>query len=87
MTFLCDTIHIHEKNVDGCGGYADVFVQVGTTVTDKALKKLDEKLEEIKRTAFKNGDCLDTDDMVADAMNAVYGEGHWQVVCPHYVEF
>lgn len=81
-------LHIHEGNIDGCNGYADVlaFVQVSTeTNMAEKMKELKTNLTEIKKRCSE--ECLDTDDMVSIALKETFGEGNYWDAGASYVEF
>lgn len=63
-----------EDSFDSC---AQVIIMTEEAYDENKEKMLREALQHVKQTAAVNGDCLDTDDMVQDACNYVFGSGHW----------
>lgn len=60
---------ITEENVDGCGDYAQTAVSFDRKLESDEIDAFSVLLHEIKREAAKKDECLDTDDMVQEALN------------------
>lgn len=73
-----------EDSFDSC---AQVIVMTEAEYDENKEKMLREALQHVKQTAAVNGDCLDTDDMVQDACNYVFGSGHWTAHSYRDVQF
>ncbi len=73
-----------EDSFDSC---AQVIVMTEAEYDENKEKMLREALQHVKQTAAVNDDCLDTDDMVQDACNNVFGVGHWTAPSYRDVQF
>lgn len=60
---------IVEENIDGCGDYATEYVTSEYPLTQAEQQLLKECLDTVKQEAIKNDKCMDTSDMVSDAIN------------------
>lgn len=83
---LLDTlIHITEKNVDGCRTNADMYLIVSSEhpypVHDQKIL-LQITLRKIKERLIKEGENLDTFDMITNAANAVFGKNNYKIIHP-----
>ena len=85
------TYLITDTNISGCGGGLDdcaqVIVQVNSGYDIAKYTALQEELNRIKHSMSVTGDCLDSDDMIQDACNAVFGEGQWTALGYSSIEF
>lgn len=61
---------IRERNVDGCGGFADVLVRLREPLGSEQRKQLLTELMRIKSET----DCPDTDTVVHTALRNILGE-------------
>ena len=75
------TYLITDTNISGSGGGLDdcaqVIVQVNSGYDLAKSNALREELNRIKHSMSITGDCLDSDDLITDACDAVFGEGQW----------
>ena len=75
-------IKFTEENVDGCGGNAEVLVLINSDLclTNGYKTRLQNALKEIKaNTAAED---LDTDTMIAEAIEMVFGDEPWEYIFP-----
>ena len=71
-------IVFREENIDGCGDFADVLVNVKRPVTEQDKEALMAKLNEFKRQMREEDACYDTDKMVRWACDEVFGASNWK---------
>ena len=85
------TYLISDTNISGGGGGLDdcaqVIVQVNSGYDLAKFNALREELNRIKHSMSITGDCLDSDDMIMDACDAVFGEGQWTALGYASIEF
>ena len=85
------TYLISDTNISGSGGGLDdcaqVIVQVNSGYDLAKFNALREELNRIKHSMAVTGDCLDSDDMIMDACDAVFGEGQWTALAYASIEF
>lgn len=85
------TYLITDTNISGGGGGLDdcaqVIVQVNSGYDLAKFTALREELNRIKHSMSVTGDCIDSDDMIMDACNAVFGEGQWTALGYSSIEF
>lgn len=82
-----DVILFREENVNGCGDFADVFVHVDRTIEQKDIEALSVKLAFCEKLMRDGEEYFDTDQMVEEACDEVFGEGHWDEVGYHLLPF
>ena len=66
--FLC----VREMNVDGCGGFAQVFLRLDRPLTESQLSSFKTELELVKAEAEEK--LYDTEAMVITAYENVFGK-------------
>ena len=66
-----DLLLIRERNIDGCGGFADVLLRLREPLGPVQRVELLTELERLKRTMA----CPDTDAVVGTAIRSVLGDG------------
>ena len=75
-----------ECNIDGC--YTDVEVYIKLNVSDYPLnwrEKITNALNSIKEEYIKNDECFDTDQIIQEALEEVFGKGvSYDVICSEY---
>ena len=85
------TYLITDTNISGGGGGIDdcaqVIAQVNGEYDPAKYAALQEELNRIKHNRSVTGDCLDSDDMIQDACNAVFGKGKWTALGYASIEF
>lgn len=85
------TYLITDTNISGGGGGLDdcaqVIVQVNCGYDLAKFNALREELNRIKHSMSVTGDCIDSDDMIMDACDAVFGEGQWTALGYSSIEF
>lgn len=84
------TYLITDTNISGGGGIDDcaqVIAQVNGEYAPAKHAALQEELNRIKHSMSVTGDCLDSDDMIQDACDAVFGKGKWTAIGYTSVEF
>ena len=85
------TYLITDTNISGGGGGIDdcaqVIAQVNGEYAPAKHAALQEELNRIKHSMSVTGDCLDSDDMIQDACDAVFGKGKWTAIGYTSVEF
>lgn len=62
---------IRERNIDGCGGFADVLFRLREPLGFEQREAIQAELERFKSTL----DCPDTDAVVGTATQSVLGDG------------
>lgn len=60
---------ITEENINGCGDYAQTAVSFDKKLESDEIDAFSVLLHEVKREAAEKDECLDTDDMVQEALN------------------
>lgn len=82
-----DIILIREENVNGCGDFADVLVHTTRAITPEDKEALSAKLAELKRKMREEDVCFDTDQMVQEACDEVFGACNWKEAGYHFLPF
>lgn len=80
-------IVFREENIDGCGDFADVLVNVKQPVTEQDKEALMAKLNEFKRQMREEDACYDTDEMVQWACDEVFGTSNWEEAGVSFLTF
>lgn len=62
---------VRERNIDGCGDFADVLVLLDKPATPQELAALQETCNQIRQST----DCPDTDTVVQEALRHIFGGG------------
>ena len=75
-----------ELDVDGCGTDVEIQIRINQEeYPDDWKEKLARALEEIKYNFIKNDKCFDTDDIVKEALEAVFGKDvTYDIIMPEY---
>lgn len=63
---------VRENDVDGCGGFAQMYLLLDNPMTDVQKKAFKNELENMKAEA--DGNCLDTEAIVVSAYENVFGK-------------
>jgi len=82
-------VFIKEKNINGCGDYADTAAGFERKLTREEVDTFSELLATVKKEAAEQDKCLDTDDMVQEALNrfAATAKGEVIPVADAYISF
>lgn len=79
---------VTETTISGSGGFDDCaqeLIRIRGQMDAEKKEELAAELARIKRNS--SDECLDTDEMVADACNKVFGEGNWELLDYNEVVF
>ena len=75
-----------EIDVDGCG--TDAALEINLNVSDYPCnwkEKITNALNSIKEEYIKNDECFDTDQIIQEALEEVFGKGvDYDVIYPDY---
>lgn len=82
-------IFITEKNVNGCGDYANTMAEFDRALSPGEISLFQKLLADIKGQAAIKDECLDTDDMVQAALEQFrdIATGYLVPIADYFIEF